>query len=64
MEPPKINSPIRDAARNITYNVLAYRALSTAERTQAVRIYLAQAKKKPKPGSTVTIISIIGYDDA
>jgi hypothetical protein len=43
---------------------VAYRTLSQAERTRAVHYYVSQQKtKKPKLGTKVTIITIIGYDE-
>lgn len=64
MEQPKVSNPIRDEERDITYNVVAYRKLSQEETVLAVRHYLAGKKsKKPKKGSTITILTIIGYND-
>lgn len=63
MQSPNVATQARDSTNNITYTVMAYRKLTPAECTTAVRTYLAQAKKKPKRGSAVTIISIIGFDD-
>ena len=63
MEAPNIRSSIRDPERDITYHVLAYRKLAREETIAAVRYYLARAKKKPKAGSTITIVTIIGATD-
>lgn len=61
MQPPNISNPIKDPEADVTYNVMAYRQLSRAEVVQAVRMYMAQKKgKKPKRGTTVTIITVIG----
>lgn len=59
MHMPNVSNPIRDSQRGVVYNVLAYRELSRDERVMAVGYYLSQAKKKPKRGTQVTIISII-----
>lgn len=62
MEQPTIKSAIRDAERDITYIVLAYRTLSRSELVMAVRVFLQQNRKHPKKGSVVTIHSLIGFD--
>lgn len=60
---PDVVSVIKDAERDITYRIVAYRALTHAEKVSAVRSFLAQKKKpKLKTGSTITILTIIGHD--
>lgn len=64
MKPPHISNPIKDPESDVTYNVMAYRQLSQSEVAHAVRYYLSQAKKrKPKPGSTITIFTVIGVNE-
>lgn len=67
MEQPNVWSEIRDAEKGITYQVLAYRALSREELVQAVQFHHAsirlKPKLKPKRGDTVRIETIMGYRD-
>lgn len=63
MEMPNIPHPIRDAERNITYVVMAYRALSKGEVVTAVRMHLAGAKR-PKKNSKVVIFTVMGATDS
>ncbi len=64
MEQPQVSNPIRDKEKGVTYNVIAYRKLSREEVVLAIRHYHAQKKqKKPKKGTTVTILTIIGYNE-
>lgn len=62
MDIPNVSNPIQDSQRDVIYEILAYRTLTRAERVMSVRHYLSQQKKKPKRGTKVTIVSIIGYD--
>ena len=62
MDMPNISNPIQDSQGDVVYDILAYRTLTRAERVMSVRHYLSQQKRRPKRGTTVTIISIIGYD--
>lgn len=63
MDAPNIANELNDPANGVKYRVMAYRALSKQELMQAAAMYLRQKKgKKPKRGSLVTIISIIGFD--
>lgn len=59
MEFPNIKTTVLDAEKKITYHVAAYRKLSDHEALNAVRFFLSTQKKKPKSGSTVTIITSI-----
>jgi hypothetical protein len=63
MNMPNVSNPIRDSQRGVVYDILAYRTLSRAERVTAVHYHLSQTKKKPKRGTNVTIVSIIGYNE-
>lgn len=61
---PSIKSTLDDSANSgVIYHVMAYRSLNKAELVQTVRVFLSGQKKKPKRGSQITIISIIGHDD-
>lgn len=64
MEMPNIPHPIRDAERDVTYVVMAYRALSRAEVVQMVRLHQASSRKKAKKGSRITIITTIGSQNS
>lgn len=65
MEMPKVRSTLIDSGSNVTYHVLAYRPLTREEMVLSVRHYWAQKKKvrKIKPGTEITIISIIGHNE-
>lgn len=64
MELPRVSNVIRDEEKDITYDVVAYRKLSREEIVFGIRNYLAQKKsKKPKRGTKVTIVTIIGYNE-
>lgn len=60
MEMPDVRSTIRDEERNVTYHVLAYRALARDELVAAVRHYHAQPSVRGK-GKRLrnTVIKII-----
>ena len=63
MEMPNVENVLSDPSNKVTYRVLAYRALSRQELLQAVALHIRQARgKKPKPGSTITIVSIAGFN--
>jgi len=64
MTSPTFLNVLRDPTRDITYRVLAYRALTHSELRVAVALYLRSRKnKQPKAGSTVEIVSVIGFDE-
>lgn len=62
---PNVKSLIRDTENDVTYEVMAFRALSKAELVMAVRVYHSQrrSKRKHKRGTTVKIFSVIGIND-
>ncbi len=63
MEAPRVVNELNDTTAGVKYRVMAYRALSKQELMQSVALYLRQTKgKKPKHGSMVTIVTIIGMD--
>jgi hypothetical protein len=62
MDMPNVSNPIQDSQRGVIYDILAYRTLTHSERVMSVRHYLSQQRKKPKRGTKMTIVSIIGYD--
>lgn len=60
---PNVVNELNDPTAGVKYKVMAYRALTKTELLQAAAMYLRQRKgKKPKRGSEVTIITIIGFD--
>lgn len=62
MQMPNIISTIKDADKKITYQVIAYRSLTREELILSVRQFWAQRNRpKVKPGSTIKIISTIGF---
>jgi len=62
MEAPNVLNVVNDQARGVKYHVMAYRRMTRAELLQAVAMYLSRAKKKPKAGTLVTLVTIIGFD--
>lgn len=64
MEPPTIKTTLHDPDRNIDYHVVAYRTLTRAELLDAVRAFMVNRRRpKLKPGQSVTIVTIIGFDE-
>ncbi len=67
MQMPNVTSTIRDAENNVTYQVIAYRALSYGEMVRSVRMLYAQPKfrrrKKPLQNQTIKIITTLGATD-
>lgn len=61
METPNISTKILDPVDNVTYDVRAYRALTRDELVLAVRTHRQRVKRKPKKGSTIVIVTIIGF---
>jgi hypothetical protein len=53
-----------DEARGVTYDVMAYRLLTRIELRAAVRYFCAGQRGKPKRGTLVTIVSIVGHAEA
>lgn len=64
METPNILNVLNDPNKNIRYEVVAYRTLSSDELVSAVRVALSMMKKKPKRNSTYRFFSVIGHGDA
>lgn len=63
MEAPSVANILKDEANGVTYRVMAYRTMTANEIMHSIALYLRQRKgKKPKRGTMVTIISIIGFD--
>lgn len=63
METPQVVNELNDPTAVVKYRVIAYRTLTKQELIQAVVLYLRQHKgRKPKRGSVITIVSIIGFD--
>lgn len=63
MEMPNVVTEAHDEAKNIRYEVVAYRKLSREEVIFAIRHALSGMKKKPKKNSTCRLVTIIGHDE-
>lgn len=65
IEPPKIPHPIHDRRSNVTFCVLAYRALSEQEVVRCVRQYMAGHPQtvRANRGKQLTIATSIGALD-
>ncbi len=59
MKMPNIKTVLEKPVNGVKFEVLAYRKLTDREMLQAVAHFFRSAKKKPKPGSTITIVSVI-----
>jgi hypothetical protein len=61
---PDICTVIRDEDKGVIWNVVAYRKLTEVEAYQTVIHYLLNTKprNRPKPGMTVTIVTVIGCE--
>jgi len=63
MQPPNVKHLLIDDKNGVRYRVLAYRKLTREEVLMAVRHYKSQRKgKKPKKGTIITIVTVIGYN--
>ncbi len=62
MEGPHIPNRIRDTTRKVTFVVMAYRELTREETLQMIAVHLRTARRKPKRGETITLITSIGSD--
>jgi hypothetical protein len=61
MEMPNVRHTARDEARNLTFHVMAYRALTREEVAGAVRYWFTQLRKKKAPkNQTITILTVFG----
>lgn len=62
---PAVKNVLVDEENDVRYEVLAYRALSEEELLFAVRYSLASGrpKRKPKCGSVVRLVTLIGHGD-
>jgi len=63
MEMPSIVTEAIDEAKNVRYQVVAYRKLSPNELVFAIRLALSRMKRKPKKNSTCRLVTIIGHDE-
>lgn len=62
---PSIISRLKDERSGVTYDIYAYRHLTTREITEVVRQYVASTKgrrKKVEHGQTIKIKTIIGHN--
>jgi hypothetical protein len=61
---PDIRNTIVDKPNKVTYHILAYRRLTTAEMVQSVQMFLSQPKqrrrKTPLRNKVITILTIHG----
>lgn len=58
---PPIRNEYRIEDTNVVFAIMAYRRLTLYEINHAVAMYLKQHKNRlPRPGTTVTIISMLG----
>lgn len=64
MEQPTIKTTLHDPTRSIDFHVIAYRPLARAELIATVRAFMAQKRRpKLKRGQSITIVTIIGFDE-
>lgn len=63
MELPAVQAKIRDPETNVVYEICAYRAITREEAIRAIAMYNGQRKRKPKRGSVVRIVTILGFND-
>lgn len=64
MEQPGVKTTLHDPERGIDFHVIAYRTLSRSELISAVRSFMASKRRpKLKRGQSITIVTIIGYDE-
>lgn len=63
MEMPKVRTEVRNKEAGVTYVIVAYRTITPSEARMAIAAYLKQAgKRRPKPGTVITVQTIIGHD--
>ncbi|WP_234475825.1 hypothetical protein [Paraburkholderia nemoris] len=64
MQLPNIDNFIKDREHGVTYNICAYRKLSSQEMTRAMQVFIQQqGGRQPKPGTVVKIFSLVGLGD-
>lgn len=64
MQMPNVENVLNDPTQGVKYRVMAYRALSRPELLQAVAMHLRKQRgKKSKPGTVITILTVIGIND-
>lgn len=63
MEHPSVATKVYVESTKVTYVVMAYRQLEPEEAKQVVRASLGQQRRKPKPGSTIELHTVIGAND-
>lgn len=63
METPNVVTEAYDEAKNIRYQVVAFRKLSREEVIFYIRHALAGMKKKPKKNTTCRLVTVIGHDE-
>lgn len=64
MEMPAVENVINDPTNGLTYRVMAYRVLSREEVIRSVSTHASKQRvKKSKPGTVITILTVIGLND-
>ena len=63
MQLPNVVTTVRDAEKNITYRILAYRRLTRGEAFMQIGLAYADKRFKPKKGKPIKILTIIGYNE-
>ncbi len=63
MEAPTVLNVLTEPARNIRFEVLAYRKLTEQQLYAAVRTGVGMMKGKPKRNMKYTFVTIIGFND-
>jgi len=64
MQQPDVRTSLHDPNTEVTYHVIAFRTLSHHELLQSIATYQSQnQRKKLKRRSSVTIITLIGFND-
>jgi len=63
MKMPNVVTTVRDAEKNITYQIVAYRRLTRGEAFTQIGLAYADKKFRPKRGETVRLLTIIGHNE-
>jgi hypothetical protein len=64
MQMPDVSNIVKDEAKNITYDVRAYRTISKQEAIMAIRIFRSSKQgKRLKANSTCVIMTVLGCND-
>jgi hypothetical protein len=63
MDSPNVLNVLNEPARNIRFEVLAYRKLTEQELYSAVQTGISLMKRKPKKNSKYTFVTVLGFND-